>query len=303
MPLEVIRVMQSTLFAKSSGDEFKAAFALWCASWMEVPAASLPDDDEMLEFFSRSKNWKKVKEKALHGWIRCSDGRLYHAVVAKNALEAWDRRLDYQESSNNKTERQKRWRERCKQLSDQLREIGINPPRGASLETLEQMLRDGQASTQASTPPSTVDDVEIGKTGTVTGTETVKGQGQVLKTTVPNGTGAGAPQAIKTPAEMTKQELWSAGKSLLKQSGMPEAQCGSFVGKLVKDYGDALVVEAVRTAVVEQPADPASFLKATCKAKAGNTKGMSLTDQQQASTEEARRLLFGNQGEVIDAPA
>jgi hypothetical protein len=45
---------------------------------------------------------------------------------------------------------------------------------------------------------------------------------------------------------------------------MPPAQCGSFVGKLVKDYGDQIVVEAVRAAVTTRPVDPAEYLKATC---------------------------------------
>jgi hypothetical protein len=58
-------------------------------------------------------------------------------------------------------------------------------------------------------------------------------------------------------------------KSLLMQAGTPKDQCGSFVGKLVKDYGDKIVIDAVRTAVVERPADPASFLKAVCQRVAG----------------------------------
>ena len=33
----------------------------------------------------------------------------------------------------------------------------------------------------------------------------------------------------------TKDEIWKAGKSRLSEQGMPEKQCGSFVGKLVKD--------------------------------------------------------------------
>ena len=68
---------------------------------------------------------------------------------------------------------------------------------------------------------------------------------------------------------MPRDELWKAGKSLLAQAGMPVAQCGSFVGKLVKDYGDAVVVEAVRAAVVARPADPVSYLKAACQGTAG----------------------------------
>lgn len=176
MPLEVIRIMQSTTYALSTGDEFKAAFTLWCASWMEVPAASLPNDERMLEFLSRAKSWKKVKAIALRGWVLCSDGRLYHPIIAKNAIDAWDRRVDFRDAEDNKNERQKRWRERCKSLANQLRELGITPPRGASLETLEEMLRDANVDTQASTSPSTqastVDDVEIG----IDSKETVKRQ-------------------------------------------------------------------------------------------------------------------------------
>lgn len=73
----------------------------------------------------------------------------------------------------------------------------------------------------------------------------------------------------KPPREMTKDELWKAGKSILAQAGMPAAQCGSFVGGLVKDYGDAVVMDAVRAAVVERPADPASYIKAVCMHAAG----------------------------------
>lgn len=73
-----------------------------------------------------------------------------------------------------------------------------------------------------------------------------------------------AGDAGKSAAEMTKDELWKVGKSLLREAGMPPAQCGSFVGKLVKDYGDAIVIDAVRVTVVARPADPAEYLKATC---------------------------------------
>ncbi len=83
---------------------------------------------------------------------------------------------------------------------------------------------------------------------------------------VPDGTGGAA---AKSPADLTKDELWKAGKSLLEQSGMPKAQCGSFVGRLVKDYGDLTVVEAVRAAVLARPADPVEYLKATCMHSAG----------------------------------
>ena len=75
--------------------------------------------------------------------------------------------------------------------------------------------------------------------------------------------------AVKSAQDLTREELWSAGKSLLMQAGVPVKQCGSFVGKLVKDYGDAVVLEAVRATVVARPADPVEYLKATCMRTAG----------------------------------
>lgn len=84
-----------------------------------------------------------------------------------------------------------------------------------------------------------------------------------------NASEANASDGEAVEVELTKAELWSAGKSLLETQGMPKAQCGSFVGKLVKDYGDEVVIEAVRTTVVERPADAATFLVGVCKHAAG----------------------------------
>lgn len=75
--------------------------------------------------------------------------------------------------------------------------------------------------------------------------------------------------ADKSAEELTKIELWTAGKSILESQGMPKAQCGSFVGKLVKDYGDSAVIDAVRSAVVNRPADAAEYIKAICMRSGG----------------------------------
>lgn len=176
MPMLHHRVLQSTLFIKSTGDEFKAAFALWCASWSEKPAGSLPDDDEMLEHLSRSKTWKKVRDRAMHGWIRCSDGRLYHPTLAPLAIDAWARREEFREVQENRETRQERWRAKVKELSEALRALGVTPPRNASLEKLEAMLRDAQPSQRETVrdvaETSRRDAAEMALTETGTGTET-----------------------------------------------------------------------------------------------------------------------------------
>ncbi|HYC00370.1 MAG TPA: hypothetical protein VEA35_18965 [Ramlibacter sp.] len=174
MPMLHHRVLQSTLFVKSTGDEFKAAFALWCAAWSEKPAGTLPEDEEMLEHLSRAKAWKKVRARAMHGWILCSDGRYHHPVLATLAIEAWERREEFREKKDNQETRQERWRKRVKELSEQLRALGVTPPRNASLEKLETLLRDAGASqreTHAETRvdgavTSRVDGAEMALTGT-----------------------------------------------------------------------------------------------------------------------------------------
>lgn len=93
MPLDVVRLRDSDLASRVTGEEFRAAVMLWCASWHQKPAASLPDDDVILSslagFGRVVKEWEAVKQGAIRGWIKCSDGRLYHTVVAEKANEAW----------------------------------------------------------------------------------------------------------------------------------------------------------------------------------------------------------------------
>lgn len=93
MPLDVVRLRDSELAIQVSGEEFRCAVLLWCAAWHQIPAASLPDDDKTLASlagFGRAVGeWEKHKAGALRGWIKCSDGRLYHPVVAEKANESW----------------------------------------------------------------------------------------------------------------------------------------------------------------------------------------------------------------------
>lgn len=92
MPLQVARLRDSNIVVVASGEAFRAAVLLWCAAWHQVPASSLPKDERLLAslagFGRDQKSWKAVSEDALHGFIECSDGRLYHPVIAEKAIEA-----------------------------------------------------------------------------------------------------------------------------------------------------------------------------------------------------------------------
>lgn len=97
MPLDVVRLRDSDTAALPSAEGFRAAVLLWCASWHQIPAASLPNDDVALcrlaGYGRDAKTWKKARTAgALRGWALHSDGRLYHPVVAEKAREAWESR-------------------------------------------------------------------------------------------------------------------------------------------------------------------------------------------------------------------
>lgn len=194
MPLDVNRLRDSQLTIHASGDEFRAAVLLWCASWNQVPAASLPNDDKSLATFAGyardTKGWKKVREGALRGFILCDDGRLYHPVVAEKALEAWEERVEYREEKTNKDDRKKRERSWRKAAFTALRSIGITPEYNEKTSVLRALVEENgltkaviesQHVTPHVTPHVTVTGHTqvTAKTGTGTGTGTgIKDQEQ-----------------------------------------------------------------------------------------------------------------------------
>lgn len=101
MPVDIARLFNSEFHARATDAEWRAAVTLWLKSYHQVPAASVPDDDVALarlaEFGRDLKGWKKVREVALYGWVKCSDGRLYHPVVAEKATEAWARKKAFRD--------------------------------------------------------------------------------------------------------------------------------------------------------------------------------------------------------------
>jgi hypothetical protein len=122
MPLDVVRLRDSDLAALEPPEACWAAVLLWCASWHQVPAASIPDDDRVLAnlagFGRVVREWQKVRDGALRGWVLCSDGRLYHPVVAEKALDAWRSKLE------------QRWRTECGRIKkhNQRHNLSLQPP-------------------------------------------------------------------------------------------------------------------------------------------------------------------------------
>jgi Protein of unknown function (DUF1376) len=96
MPLKVRRLLKSDTWIEAVGvpNLSHALICLWAESWYQVPAASLPDNDKILARLAMcdDETWRAIKERALRGWLKCSDGRLYHPTVAELAIEGWGRK-------------------------------------------------------------------------------------------------------------------------------------------------------------------------------------------------------------------
>lgn len=102
-PIFRSRLFGSSFHARVNDSEWRAGVTLWLKSWDQVPAGSLPNDDidlcRLAELGRDLRAWKKHRDGALRGWILCSDGRLYHPVVAEGVNEALDGKRKQQEKT------------------------------------------------------------------------------------------------------------------------------------------------------------------------------------------------------------
>jgi hypothetical protein len=130
MPLEVQRFRDSDFVANEAPEAIVAAFLLWSASWHQVPAGSLPDSNRVLAQlagYGRSvPGFLKVRDGALRGFIKCSDGRLYHPVIAEKALKALESRDRYRHERFQSAVRQHNKRDRDEDGGqDQLQNLSL----------------------------------------------------------------------------------------------------------------------------------------------------------------------------------
>jgi hypothetical protein len=260
MPLDIARLFNSEFHARASDSEWRAGLTLWLKSFHQVPAGSIPDDDVSLarlaELGRDVKAWKKVRAVALYGWVKCSDGRFYHPVVTEKAAEAWAGKKA--QRARTAKARLQAMLTRLEKASDLFEFAQIEFNIQTLLDELSQHLLHTETASITKSVTDSIAETKRKREG--------QGKGKNINSD-PDGSDAGA--SGKSPDQMTKDELWSAGKSLLMNAGVPKDQCGSFVGKLVKDYGNEIVIEAVRATVIENPADPREYLKACCQQRVG----------------------------------
>lgn len=263
MPLDVARLRDSELASNETPEACWGAVLLWCASWHQVPAASMPDDDKWIAkqagYAQRGKidkAWADVRAGALRGWVKCDDGRLYHPVVAEKAREAWQAKLE------------QRWRTECGRIKKHNdRHAGANVPKPSFEEWLALGCPVGQPLfVPMDTPPPSVG--QGGETHSKRQGEG-QGQGQGDFYSDPNGSGAAAAPPPVDKSTEDKRAAWRDCGRWMVASGMAEVTAREVMGKVLKDF-PAAAIDAF-TAAAKQPVtpDPKSYLIATAQRLAG----------------------------------
>lgn len=271
MPLEVRRLRDSALIAERSSDEVLGALLLWCASWHQLPASSLPDDDRQLANlagYGRAVNeFKRIRDGALHRWIRCSDGRWYHPVVAEKAADAWNGKL------------REAWRRACdnvRKLNNDRKERNEDPlPKPAAPAYLIAQKSDGMTlwrygisarkePTIPRNPPPIPSEGNADSGGNADdgrGNSSLKGEGQ--------GQGEGQGDCTSTPAhdpQFTPLVEW------LSTRGLHPYQARNFMALVRKSYGDEIALATFHDAKRLDVTKPIPWVKKALelRAKGGN---------------------------------
>jgi hypothetical protein len=268
MPLHVARLRDSDLAAEGAPEACWYAVLLWAASWHQVPAASLPENDAVLTKLiglgRDVKTFRKHRAGALRGFILCDDGRLYHEVVAEQALTSWRRKLE------------QRWRTECGRIKKANQRNKTEDP----LPTFEEFHAALPPTSRLPNVPGDIATRPAGQDDPSPGTGGPRPPGNVVQETG-RGTGTGRlgsdPNGSddETPSPVVRDDLaelrsldpkagaWRiALKLLMDRGGFPQARARPMVGKWAKDHAPAELWKACEAAWVAGTLDPVSYVMA-----------------------------------------
>lgn len=253
-PILRSRLFGSSFHARTTDSEWRAGVTLWLKAWEQVPAGSLPDDDielcRLAELARDLKTWKKLKAGAMRGWVLCSDGRLYHPVVAEVVRNAVDAKT---------AQRDKTVKARIAALQKALEQASDTNKK----ETLTEEIR--KLSQSLSLSQSQKEFLSV--TGPVTESKRREEKGREEKrrdidSSEANASG-GKPPKLTDPDEI----IFGYGLPMLTAAGNADKHVRSFLGGLRKEHGDEAVIDKLRECAKTRPLQPLEWLAAALPPK------------------------------------
>jgi hypothetical protein len=240
-PIFRARLFGSSFHARTSDSEWRAGVTLWLKSWDQVPAGSLPDDDvdlcRLAELGRDLKTWREVKAGAMRSWIKCSDGRWYHPVVAEGVNEALE---------GKKVQRLRTLKARVAALRKALDDAKAEEAKDSITRQINALSLE---LSQAENLP-----VTASVTGPVTESNR-KGQGQG------QGYSSEANASGEPPSDDPARVLWTLGVSILTAAGQPEKNARGLVGKWRAQLrDDEKLIAILRSAQKHGALDPVAYI-------------------------------------------
>lgn len=105
-PLHFDRLRKSKWWRRATDMARARNVMLWGEAYKQVPAGSMPDDDDELAeaagFGMDVESFIAAKADIMGPWVLCSDGRWYHPTVCEVVLEAWEKQSDKRKAAATK---------------------------------------------------------------------------------------------------------------------------------------------------------------------------------------------------------
>ena len=282
-PLFRARLFGSAFHARATDAEWRAGVTLWLKSWDQVPAGSLPDDDielcRLAELARDMKQWRKVRSGSLRGWIVCTDGRLYHPVVAEGVNTALEAKS---------AQRAKTAKARLAAMEKRLKECKTDAERAHVSEEISKMK---QAMSKAPSIESTdraTESVTDGATESVTDSKRREGEGEGEgeEITLSEANASGVAKTPPTPRDM----VFANGVTLLTAAGVSDKNARSFLAAQCKTHGDEVVLQALTACAEESPIQPVPWLQAALKSAPSVKKGSAAQSFRERDAEAAKEV-------------
>lgn len=250
-PMFRARLFGSSFHAQATDAEWRAGVTLWLKSWDQVPAGSLPNNEielcRLAELARDVKAWKKLREGALRGWTLCSDGRLYHAVVAEGVNTAVDAKVQ---------QRLKTGKARIAALEKRFKEAKTDDDKARitdEIQKLHQTLLQLQSQSLSQTLSLHPREGE--------GKDKEKG----LDSSEAKASGGKPPMT-------TDEIIFGYGLAMLLNAGTPEKHARSFLGGLRKAHGDDVLVDKLRDCARAKVLQPLEWLAAALPPPGGKSR-------------------------------